>query len=173
MRITEHFDSSEFVCPCCGGGYPDKELTDKLELLFKELNAGKIIVTSGYRCPEHSVVVGGYANDAHTRNIAADIIAYRKSGAEIPPAVVAYAAEKVGFSGIGIIDEEAVHVDVRNANNYVNSHWFGDERTGNDYIKTFADYPENKVDTNKSDMKVINAILDIDGHKYSGLLTEE
>lgn len=173
MRLTEHFDSDEFKCPCCGRASPDKELSDKLELLFKELNAGKIIVTSGYRCPEHSVKVGGYANDAHTRNIAADIIAYKKSGAPIAAPVTAYAAEKVGFSGIGIIDDTAVHVDTRNANNYVNSHWFGDERTGNDYIKTFADYPENKVETTESAKKVIRAILDIDEHKYSGLLTEE
>lgn len=173
MRLTEHFDSDEFKCPCCGISNPDKELTDKLETLFKELNAGKIIVTSGYRCSQHSVKVGGYANDAHTKHIAADIIAYRKSGVPIPSAVTAYAAEKVGFSGIGIIDDTAVHVDTRNADNYVNSHWFGDERTGNDYIKTFADYPENKVDKSESDRKVIEAILDIEGHKYSGLLSED
>ena len=31
----------------------------------------------------------------------------------------------------------ACHVDIRNSSNFVNSHWFGDEITGNDWVETF------------------------------------
>ena len=72
-----------------------------------------------------------------TKGIAADIIVYKSTGILYPSEIIAEAAERVGFTGIGIIDNTAVHVDVRCKDNYVNDHWFGDERTGDDNIKTF------------------------------------
>ena len=164
MKLSEHFDSSEFTCKCskhCTAN-PDKELINKLEKLFSILNARDIIITSGYRCPEYSPTVGGTVNDAHTRNIASDIIAHDATGKQLTSEVIAAAAERAGFSGIGIISGTAVHVDVRNSSNYVNSHWFGDERTGNDNIKTFINAK-----------KQVRITAMIDDHKYSGLLEED
>lgn len=164
MKLSEHFDSSEFTCKCskhCTAN-PDKELINKLEKLFSILNARDIIITSGYRCPEHSISVGGTVNDAHTRNIAADIIAHDATGKQLTSEVIAAAAERAGFTGIGVISATAVHVDVRNSSNYVNSHWFGDERTGNDNIKTFINAK-----------KQVRITAYIDDHKYSGLLEED
>ena len=164
MKLSEHFDSSEFTCKCSKHctAIPDKELINKLEKLFSILNARDIIITSGYRCPEYSPSVGGTVNDGHTRNIAADIIAHDATGKQITSEVIAAGAERAGFSGIGIISDTAVHVDVRNSSNYVNSHWFGDERTGNDYIKTFINAK-----------KQVRITAYIDDHKYSGLLEED
>lgn len=131
MNLSEHFKSSEFKCKCgCGGGNPDRDLIKKLEHLREMLGNKPIIITSGYRCPKHSVAVGGYATDAHTCNIAADIMINGETVEHI-----AECAERVGFSGIGVMTN-AVHVDVRNANNYSNGHWFGDERTGEN-VETF------------------------------------
>ena len=164
MKLSEHFDISEFTCKCskhCAAA-PDKELINKLEKLFSILNARDIIITSGYRCSEHSISVGGTVNDAHTRNIAADIIVHDATGKQLTSEVIAAGAERAGFSGIGIISATAVHVDVRNSSNYVNSHWFGDERTGNDNIKTFINAK-----------KQIRISAMIDDHKYSGLLEED
>lgn len=176
MKLSEHFDIEEFTCKCskhCKAN-PDKELIDKLEKLHNMLNAKSIIITSGYRCPEHSSSseVGGTVNDGHTRNIAADIIAYDQTGKQYDAETIAEAAELVGFSGIGIITAYAVHVDVRNKTNYVNDHWFGNERTGNDYIKTFIRGTkfvprETKV---KNKMKVT---IEYDDHTFSGLLEED
>ena len=117
--LSEHFDLSEFTCKCnkhCTAN-PDKELIDKLEKLHNMLNAKSIIITSAYRCPQHSIDVGGKLDDAHTRNIAADIIAYDQNGKQYDAETIAEAAELVGFSGIGIICAYAVHVDIRNKNN--------------------------------------------------------
>ena len=140
-NLSPHFDKIEFTCKC--GKLHEyniaPELIDKLEKLYDLMDANAIIITSGYRCPEYSKSVGGYFNDAHTKGIATDIMVQRKATSTpyYNSMDVAEAAERVGFSGIGIIDGMAVHVDVRNDNNYVNSHWFGNEITGNDNITTF------------------------------------
>lgn len=146
VQLSPHFNSSELVCKCgkCTETLYDSELIVKLEKLFPELNADKIIVNSGYRCPAHSVAVGGTASDAHTRGIAADITAY-VNGTPVKPIVAAAAAERVGFSGIGLMATN-IHVDVRNANNYVNAHWFGDETTGAN-VATFQTDVSNFVKT--------------------------
>lgn len=139
--LSPHFSKSEFICKCGKCSTPDinPELINKLEQLHKLMNANAIYITSGYRCPSYSKYVGGYMNDAHTKAIACDIMVVRKAnGTPFYDAyTVAEGAERVGFTGIGIIDKHAVHVDIRNTNNYVNGHWFGDETTGNDNIKTF------------------------------------
>lgn len=154
MKLSEHFEAYEFICKCgCGKSVTDKDLVTKLEKL-RELLGEPIYVTSGYRCPNHSVSVGGYATDAHTVGIAADIQVPNYSVEDI-----AEAAEKAGFTGIGLMDN-AVHVDVRNTNNYSNAHWFGDERTGKN-VETFI---RNKLKE--------TFILNVGGKKYKMILEE-
>lgn len=139
--LSQHFSKREFTCKCSHGAEHDFKINDglinKLEKLHDLMDAYEIIITSGYRCPEWSKAQGGFFNDAHTKGIAADIIVYKSTGILYPSEIIAEAAERVGFTGIGIIDNTAVHVDVRCKDNYVNDHWFGDERTGDDNIKTF------------------------------------
>jgi hypothetical protein len=80
---------------------------------------------------------------------------------------LAAVAERVGFTGIGIIDSTAVHCDIRNSTNYKNAHWFGDERTGNDNISTFADYMPRKAAEKIGDTKAVKHTIAvyIDGTK--------
>lgn len=159
-QLSPHFKLSEFVCKCgkCSGTNPNAKLIDYLEKLHAALNCRAIVVTSGYRCPPHSVSVGGFTNDAHTKNIAADVICYDNAGAIIPVEKVAAAAERIGFSGIGLMSGGAIHLDTRDLTNYYNSHWFGDERTGDD-ITTFQ---PNAVET----------IIELGGKKYKLTFTE-
>ena len=75
MKLTEHFDSSEFRCKCgCGQGdwLMAPELIQALEEL-RELIGKPIIVNSAYRCPRHNAQVGGVDNSYHTQGMAADI----------------------------------------------------------------------------------------------------
>lgn len=132
MKITDHFDTTELSCKCgCQGLTYDYDLIEKLEKLRNVLGDNPIVITSGYRCPSHSVKVGGTATDAHTKGIAADIKCKGYTSWEI-----AEKAEKIGFTGIGLINKECCHVDIRTKQNYINDKWFGNEMTG-ETIQTF------------------------------------
>lgn len=163
-QLSQHFNVQEFKCKC-GKAHDiiiDNMLVDRLERLYKIADCSRIIITSGYRCPTHSRNVGGSASDAHTVGIAADIMCYDKQGKLINPWLVAAYAEQAGFSGIGVMST-ALHVDVRNSSNYKNSHWFGDETTGNNNIKTFI-----KSSTQSSDaVKNLQTILNNKGNKLT------
>lgn len=172
-NLSEHFDISEFRCKCgCGKGAPSKLLLTRLEKLHKLMGAKAIIVNSGYRCPAYSVRVGGSATDAHTRNIAADIVVKKQDGSLYKAEDIAEAAERIGFGGIGLMNN-ACHVDTRDSETYTNNHWFGDERDGRNYIKTFqrgTTFPgEAKPEPQKKTMKVT---IEYDDHIFSGLLEE-
>ena len=139
MKITTHFDSTEFACPCCGRDDINKELVERLERLFAAIGADKIIISSGVRCPDYSVSVGGYRNDMHVNKGAADLVVY-KDGKPMSSFAVAAIAEDLGlFNGIGVIDDSYIHLDIRGIIPYSNNHWFGSEQTGANY-STFKSY---------------------------------
>lgn len=107
MKLSEHFEHEEFLCPCCGAGKVNMGLIFKLEELRHELGDLPVSITSGYRCLIHNKDVGGAENSQHLLGTAADIKVKGKT-----PQEIAAAAEKVGFGGIGIYSSW-VHVDVR------------------------------------------------------------
>ncbi len=176
-QLTEHFNISEFRCKC-GGTHDtklDTELVDKLEKLHTALNCSKIIINSGYRCPTHSVNVGGSSTDYHTKGYAADIVCYDQSGNKISSKIVSCAAQDLGFGGIANIDSTytATHVDTRTAN-----FWKGDEVKGTSYSVTDDFYKYYGL--SKSDVyptittkKSKNITITIDGTTYSGTLEEK
>lgn len=148
-----HFELSEFECPCCKKAEVSKKLIDMLEQMYSYFEncvdgISAICITSGYRCNSYSSTVGGFAGDAHTCGIAADIVVKKADGTNYDSYTVAAVAEKIGFTGIGRITDTATHVDVRNAYNYHNSFWHGNEMTGDDDIETWAEYlPKLKTET--------------------------
>lgn len=171
MKLTAHFDSAEFDCKCgCGGNKTKIELVNKLEELRDLMGASAVLVNSGYRCPVNSVRVGGSATDGHVCGIAADIRVKKPDGSSYTGEQIAEAAERLGFSGIGIISGDSCHVDIRNDQNYSNSHWFGNEMTGDNFVKTFQ---KGTVFPGEKSKKSKQVTLIIDDHTYSGLLTEE
>lgn len=170
--MTTHFSRREFTCKCgCNSNNVSAELVHKLERVYEYLSntadgVTAIIVTSGCRCPKHSVNVGGSINDAHTKGIAADVYAVTKGGTRWGAFPLAAVAEKIGFTGIGIIDNTAVHMDIRNNNNYVNPHWFGNEITGDNNVKTFSQYlPKTKIATLTT--KKHKLVITLDGVKIT------
>lgn len=136
-NLSAHFDSSEFNCKTCGKAATISNLLiSRLEEIHSIMKAKAIYITSGYRCPNCSVKVGGYRTDAHVKGMAADIKVQKQDGSYYTAEDIAEVAERVGFGGIGLM-QGATHVDTRDTEPYSNKHWFGDERTGNDNIKTF------------------------------------
>ena len=134
-NLSAHFDSSEFACSCCGKSITMSQLLiERLEKLHSLMDAKAVYINSGYRCNNNP---WGSPTDAHRKGLAADIHVQRKDGTYYTGADIAEAAERIGFGGIGIMEPNSCHVDTRDSEAYDNSHWFGNETTGDDYIKTF------------------------------------
>lgn len=167
-KLSEHFDESEMRCPCCGKVVVKKSLIERLEKLYRKMNASKIIINSGYRCPKHSVSVGGYVNDAHTLGMAADVTVYKQDGTPYNVETVAFYANLLGFGGIGLMHGNSIHLDVRDEGGYLNRFWHGDERAGTNIDCSKLEHEEIQKQTSKHKVTIT-----IDGHVYSGLLEEE
>lgn len=170
MKLTAHFDSKEFACPHCGRDDINKELVERLERLFAAIGADKIIISSGIRCSDYSVSVGGFANDMHVNKGAADLIVY-KNGKPMSSFAVAAIAEDLGlFNGIGIIDDSYVHLDIRGIIPYSNSYWFGSEVDGTTYT-TFKSYLPNWYKAGEVN-EVHTIKIEVDGKSvYEGQLS--
>lgn len=109
-KITEHFKVKEFACK---DGSPivfvDEYLVTLLETLRLTINK-PVIITSGYRTPEHNKKVGGAKYSYHMRGCAADI---RVNG--MTPKDVAKELNKIVPNNCGIIVyDNWIHFDVRN-----------------------------------------------------------
>ncbi len=141
-QLSPHFNAREFRCSC-GKSHETllaSELVDKLEALYTALNCSKIIVTSGYRCPDHDKAVGGTSSGQHTKGTAADVCCYGQDGQPISSKAVCCKAQDLGFGGIANITAayQYTHLDVR-----TEYRWLGDETKGNgtvtdDFYKYFG-----------------------------------
>ena len=141
-QLSPHFNAREFRCQC-GKTHETliaSKLVDKLEQLYSTLNCSKIIVTSGYRCPEHDKAVGGTSSGQHTKGTAADVCCYGQDGQPISSKTVCCKAQDLGFGGIANITSsyQYTHLDVRTG-----YRWLGDETKGNgtitdDFYKYFG-----------------------------------
>ena len=141
-QLSPHFNAREFRCSCgkSHGTLIASELVDNLETLYTALNCSKIIVTSGYRCPEHDKAVGGTSSGQHTKGTAADVCCYGQDGQPISSKTVCCKAQDLGFGGIANITSsyQYTHLDVRTG-----YRWLGDETKGNgtvteDFYKYFG-----------------------------------
>lgn len=114
--LSEHFQVKEFKCKDGTDSILiNTNLIDVLEKLYKHLNCKAINITSGYRTPSHSVKVGGYSTDQHTKGNAADITAKKQDGTLFSSNEICCALEDIAhMGGIGRINKtHSVHVDVR------------------------------------------------------------
>ena len=115
VKLSDHFKVYEFRCK----DWSDRilinpALINVLEKLFDKLDCGKINVTSGYRTPSHSVKVGGYKTDQHTKGNAADIVCYDRKNKRISAKKVCCALELLNHKGgVGYINTYSTHLDVR------------------------------------------------------------
>ena len=114
MKIG-YFDTKEFESKD-GKPSPFDETVVKRELIVL-LNAirsryGKpIVVTSGYRSPEHNEAVGGVKNSFHTLGLAADIRPLNENRSDVP-LLQSICDEMNPHGGVGFYDTFC-HVDIR------------------------------------------------------------
>jgi uncharacterized protein YcbK (DUF882 family) len=71
--VGKYFKESEFKCHHCGKVLLDDNLIPTLDAI-REIYGKKMVVASGYRCPEYNETVGGVRESEHTEGKAADIV---------------------------------------------------------------------------------------------------
>lgn len=106
-QLTAHFTSEEMACPHCKVCATQPAFMAKLEQL--RVTYGKpLIITSGYRCPEHNKKVGGAPNSYHLYGKAADIAVPNKAERY----KLVKIAMELGFGGIEVSPKH-IHIDNR------------------------------------------------------------
>lgn len=115
--ISEHFSREEFACKCgCGFDTVDVELVDVLERLRFWANS-PIAVTSGCRCKNHNLKVGGSKDSLHKFARAADIKVKNIDPRDVYEFLDAMYPDSLG---VGLY-AGWVHVDTRTGH----GRWFG------------------------------------------------
>lgn len=108
-KLSKYFTREELEDPTTKECLVHASLLIKLDEL-RELCGKPIIVTSGYRSPEHNAKIGGAQSSQHTTGRAADLVCLGlslKKFAELANKVFA-------DGGLGIYpDEKFIHVDTR------------------------------------------------------------
>ena len=101
----KYFKKAEFACPCCGKNLCDKPFMDKVDKARSEAGV-PFVITSGYRCPDHNLRVGGKSDSSHPMGCACDIEAEdSRSRFLIIDGLI-----KAGFNRIGI-GRKFIHAD--------------------------------------------------------------
>lgn len=100
-----HFRIEEFACPCCGRAEMDPLFLRMLDRA-RDRAGFPWIVTSGFRCQAHNAAVGGVADSAHLKGLAADIAC----GDGFKRFMIVTFAHWAGFDRMGI-GRGFVHID--------------------------------------------------------------
>lgn len=167
-QLSEHFNIQEFRCKC-GKNHNiliSDELIIRLEELFSVLNCSKIIVTSGYRCPEYDAdeSVGGNGYGQHTKGTAADVCCYGQDGKPISSKIVCCKAQDSGFNGIANINSEYIytHLDVRENGTYFGNETIGNNSVTSDFYSYFGISDTTKVIAKGIDVSEHQGLIDWD-----------
>ena len=105
--MTENFQQTEFACRCgCGYMAVSPLLVNRLQVI-RDIVGHPIVVTSGCRCSNHNITIGGAQSSLHLRGLAADITMGDKA------ALSALAELLTGWSGgMKYYEGRFIHVDI-------------------------------------------------------------
>ena len=106
----KYFTEEEMACTHCGECKMDDDFMAMLDQL-REIYGKPLKITSGYRCPEHSIEKVKKKAGAHTTGGAADIGVHGDAAYAIVKL-----AQEIGFTGVGIaqkghVGTRFIHVD--------------------------------------------------------------
>lgn len=113
-QTTEnYFQAHEFECPCCNQLILDVRLLYILNVI-RQFTGVPVIVSSGYRCPNHNKAIGGTPQSYHLYGQAADIYSLSMPIEEFYEKIKLmshFNSSQYGF--IYYPDRKIVHVDCR------------------------------------------------------------
>lgn len=116
MRLTAHFDLSEFACK--DGTPVPADLHGNVQALAKQLEVirevcgSPLVVLSGYRTPSHNRKTGGVKNSQHLKAKAADLSPQTVSVSRLHDIILdLIEAKKIHDGGVGLYNS-FVHYDI-------------------------------------------------------------
>lgn len=107
----KYFKLEEFDCPTIEGSGAEYMCKDFVKTLnsIRHTSGVPMVVTSGYRSPEHNEEVGGTKNSSHLIGVAADIACSNSADrVKIVAAAIAHKVRRIGIA------EGFIHLDVDN-----------------------------------------------------------
>jgi len=107
----KYFKLEEFDCPGLPGSGAEYMCKDFVKTLNSIRHTASIplVITSGYRSPEHNEKVGGTPNSSHLKGVAADIACDNSADrVKIVAAAIAHKVRRIGIA------EGFIHLDVDN-----------------------------------------------------------
>ena len=108
--MWRYFKLEEFSCKHCGENEIDPDFVSRLDELRARYGR-PMVITSGYRCPEHNAAVSSTGTHGpHTTGRAADISVARRDAYDL-----LRLALDMGFRGIGVNQKGAgrfLHLDM-------------------------------------------------------------
>ena len=109
MLVCKNFTVAELACKHCGENKCQDEMVRKLQELRDDVNF-PIKISSGYRCPEHNVAVGGHPKSSHMEGLAIDIACSGEKALKIVEAAI-----RLNWVGVGISQRGSkfVHLDLK------------------------------------------------------------
>lgn len=108
--LSRDFHASEFDCKHCGKRGIKQAFVGLLQGL-RDAVGKPLIITSGYRCPQHPAEAKKKTPGRHTEGIAADLYSPRVSLIQVYRIVL---AEFPCFTGIGVAPHQNyIHLDTR------------------------------------------------------------
>lgn len=110
FALSAHFNLREFMCPCCLCVKIHPALIEALEKIRRYLGQRPVVVTSGYRCPDHNSKIGGASSSDHLFGWAADIVVQGVAPQRIARAAASFSqtVKRIGTYP----DRNCVHIGV-------------------------------------------------------------
>lgn len=186
-QLTKHINAREIRCKCgkMHATLYDTETLNKIEQLISAVadyhnttsENTHIYISSGYRCPEHDKAVGGNGKGTHTAGYALDFRMSANAN-DVDNRVIAALAKDAGFTGIGIMHGNYIHVDNAPVSMHGGRKWLGDETkpggTSGSVITDSGSYWEYYgIKPPAAKPKTLDMQITLDGVTYAGTLTEK
>ena len=110
MEDWPYFTRAEFACPLTDGCAMREDFMARLVALREEFGR-PMVVTSGYRSPEHNEQIGGAQNSAHMDGRAVDVLMAGEHAFQLVKRALEHGFTGIGLKQHGPFEKRFVHLD--------------------------------------------------------------
>ena len=113
----EYFTVNELECRGTGECHMQEDFMSMLVNIRREIDR-PLIVSSGYRSPEHNAKIGGSANSPHTYGRAVDIVCMGTVAYKLIQIAIKHGMTGIGVAQKGPAENRFIHLDNMNEDSH-------------------------------------------------------